>query len=92
MRKTYTIDGKHFNDINGFYQDITDEIITEGKGWWGRNLDAFNDILSGGFGTPEDGFVFIWKNSDLSKEKLGGKFGVLVEIIKNHKDIDLRLE
>jgi len=38
---------------------------------WGRNLDAFNDILYGGFGTPEDGFVLVWKNHELSRERLG---------------------
>src|SRR6185369_17209859 len=38
---------------------------------WGHNLDAFNDILRGGFGTPEDGFVLRWVNSALSRERLG---------------------
>jgi len=34
-------------------------------------LDAFNDILRGGFGTPEEGFVLRWKNSTRSQESLG---------------------
>src|SRR5262245_51356353 len=34
-------------------------------------LDAFNDILRGGFGTPEGGFVLRWKNSAVSRERLG---------------------
>jgi hypothetical protein len=38
---------------------------------WGKNLDAFNDILRGGFGTPQDGFVLRWLNSNASKEQLG---------------------
>jgi hypothetical protein len=38
---------------------------------WGHNLDAFNDILRGGFGTPEGGFVLRWVNSALSRERLG---------------------
>lgn len=38
---------------------------------WGRNLDAFNDILRGGFGTPEDGFVLRWTHSRTSRESLG---------------------
>jgi hypothetical protein len=38
---------------------------------WGRNLDAFNDILRGGFGTPERGFVLRWLNSGSSREALG---------------------
>ena len=38
---------------------------------WGKNLDAFNDILRGGFGTPEEGFVLKWLNSSISKDCLG---------------------
>ena len=38
---------------------------------WGHNLDAFNDILRGGFGTPDGGFVLRWINSRLSQERLG---------------------
>ena len=38
---------------------------------WRGNLDAFNDILRGGFGTPEGGFVIRWENSILSRERLG---------------------
>jgi hypothetical protein len=38
---------------------------------WGNNVDAFDDILRGGFGTPEDGFTIRWMNHILSKERLG---------------------
>jgi hypothetical protein len=38
---------------------------------WARNLDAFDDILLGGFGTPRGGFVIVWKSSDLSRKRLG---------------------
>jgi len=37
----------------------------------GRNLDAFNDVLRGGFGTPPEGFVLRWNNSQISRERLG---------------------
>ena len=37
----------------------------------GANLDAFNDVLRGGFGTPEEGFTIRWKNHDTSKSRLG---------------------
>ncbi|WP_210166376.1 barstar family protein [Neorhizobium galegae] len=39
--------------------------------YWGRNLDAFNDVLRGGFGTPEGGFVLRWTNSGVSRANLG---------------------
>lgn len=40
-------------------------------GHWGQNLDAFNDVLRGGFGTPDEGFILRWENSATSKELLG---------------------
>ena len=36
----------------------------------GRNLGAFSDILSGGFGTPEGGFVLRWSHAAESKSHL----------------------
>ncbi|HEX5053929.1 MAG TPA: hypothetical protein VFZ65_19275 [Planctomycetota bacterium] len=38
---------------------------------WHGSLDAFDDILRGGFGTPEGGFVLRWINSDASRKHLG---------------------
>jgi hypothetical protein len=33
-----------------------------------ENLSAFYDILHGGFGTPDEGFILIWKNSKRSRQ------------------------
>ena len=38
--------------------------------WWGRNFDAFDDSLRGGFGTPSGGFTIDWKNHVLSEQRL----------------------
>jgi hypothetical protein len=38
---------------------------------WRGNLDAFNDILRGGFGTPENGWVLRWLDSESSRIALG---------------------
>jgi hypothetical protein len=52
---------------------------------WRGNLDAFNDILRGGFGTPEDGFVFRWLDAQRSRQALGDPaFDEVVEIIRDH--------
>lgn len=41
-------------------------------GYFGRNLDAFNDCLRGGFGTPEDDdFVVEWRDHEVSRLNLG---------------------
>lgn len=62
------IDGDRFDDFAGFAREFSNLL----SDWtWNENLDAFNDILRGGFGTPEDGFVLRWINSDRSREVLG---------------------
>ena len=68
-KPTYEIDGSRFSTLEGFYEEITRVLITPGQ-FWGHNLDAFNDILQGGFGTPDGGFVLRWVNSDLSRQRL----------------------
>ena len=65
----YEIDGSRFSTLEGFYEEITRVLITPGQPW-GHNLDAFNDILRGGFGTPEGGFILRWVNSELSRQRL----------------------
>ena len=60
-KRVYEIDGVDFTSLEGFYDEISKKLIPNVA--WGRNLDAFNDILRGGFGTPREGFVLRWKNS-----------------------------
>ena len=68
-KRVYEIEGGNFATLEEFWDEISCKLIPDA--YWGRNLDAFNDILRGGFGTPEEGFVLVWKDSSLSKEKLG---------------------
>jgi hypothetical protein len=68
-KKVYEIDGTVFSTLDGFYGEVGRKVIPDVP--WGVNLDAFNDILRGGFGTPEGGFVLRWKNSDMSRIRLG---------------------
>ena len=67
--ETYRIDGERFSTLEEFYEEISRVLIPNAK--WGHNLDAFNDILRGGFGTPDEGFILIWENSAVSKRRLG---------------------
>jgi RNAse (barnase) inhibitor barstar len=66
--KIYEIDGERFSTLEEFYDEVHRVMRLAS---WGRNLDAFNDILRGGFGTPEEGFTIRWKNHKTSKERLG---------------------
>jgi RNAse (barnase) inhibitor barstar len=68
-KKVYEIDGNNSSNLHEFATDFTNRLNLE-IGWLG-NLDAFNDILHGGFGTPDEGFILVWRNSELSKQRLG---------------------
>ena len=68
-KAVYEIDGVHFDTLDAFYETISRVLIPGAE--WGHNLDAFNDILRGGFGTPEGGFVLRWKNAAVSRRRLG---------------------
>jgi hypothetical protein len=62
------IDGARFDDFEGFAREFS-RLLDDYE--WRGSLDAFNDILRGGFGTPEDSWVLMWCNSDRSRETLG---------------------
>ncbi|MCG5461584.1 barstar family protein [Micromonospora sp. MED01] len=62
------IDGVTFADFAGFIREFSQLLC---HGTWNGNLDAFNDILREGFGTPETGWVLKWVNSDSSRIALG---------------------
>ena len=78
----YEIDGAKFTTLEEFFDEIGRTLIPGAK--WGRNLDAFNDMLRGGFGTPAGGFTIEWKNHELSKKRLS-----YAETIRQ---LELRLE
>lgn len=69
MKSRYTIDGNAFNSLDGFWDHVHDVLIPGYDA--GKGLDAFNDILRGGFGTPDDGFIIVWTNAARSRHVLG---------------------
>jgi len=73
MTKEIIIDGNNFDSLDKFYNEIENK-LTKGLDWKiGRNLDAYNDILSGGFGVHdyEEPIKIKWINSGRSKKNLG---------------------
>lgn len=66
-RPVLLIDGSLFADLAGFAEQFSAHLDDY---TWRDNLDAFNDILRGGFGTPEGGFTLRWEHSDLSRVRL----------------------
>ena len=69
MKPAIYIDGERFSTLDEFFRHFQEQAL--GGARWGSNLDAFHDVLRGGFGTPEDGFLLIWKNHLLSGSRLG---------------------
>src|SRR5262249_13739653 len=69
MRRVYEIDGACFSTLTEFFDEVS-RVLLPGVNW-GRNLNAFADVLGGGFGTPEEGYVIRWENSHISRERLG---------------------
>jgi len=65
----YTIEGTRFATLEGFFAEVGRVLIPGAQ--WGRNLDAFDDILRGGFGTPHVGFTLIWRDAARSRRALG---------------------
>lgn len=71
VRVVIEIDGNRFDDFEGFAIEVSNQFFPNGEWEWRGNLDAFNDILRGGFGTPDDGFILRWINSVRSRAILG---------------------
>ena len=90
-QQTIIINGNNFSDLETFYDEI-DNVLTKDLDWQtGHNLDAFNDLLRGGFGVYEYGepIKLIWANFSNSCENLGQELiDKLVEIIKDHDHIE----
>lgn len=95
--KTFMIDGNHFSDLEGFFTEI-EKILTKNLDWkTGHNLDAYNDLLRGGFGAHEyeEPIVLKWLNYEKSKRELGDK--LILRILEitldcNHSGHNCKLE
>jgi len=122
----FIVDGSNFTGLDEAVLEFSRALKFDPP--WTGNFDAFNDMLNGGFGTPDKGFLLVWRNSELSRTHLGYEatlrwlnahvqschptnvpdfkrriesakrnegetlFDMLVEIIRGHEDVELRLE
>lgn len=67
----YVLDGSQIWTTQEFF-DTAGEAVGGPGTYFGANLDAFSDCLSGGFGTPEDRpFYFVLVGSSFVRERLG---------------------
>jgi len=98
--KEFILSGDNFSNLNEFYTEVQ-RVLTDDFQGFGRDLDAFDDILYGGFNRfhGNEKITLIWKNADKSKQDLGYAETVryLEETLdechpSNKKDIERRLE
>ena len=68
------INGGHFSDLEGFYEEIS-ELFMNDEDWKVGTLDGFDDIL---YGVNSD---ITWKDSQKSREDLG--FDLTKEFYEN---------
>ena len=70
MTAVYGIDGSRIGSLEDFWF-VMGEAVNGPGGYFGRNLDAFNDCLRGGFGTEGDDYVVEWRHHEQSRVALG---------------------
>jgi len=63
-KKMTVINGGHFSDLAGFYEEVS-QLFMKDKDWKIGTLDGFDDVL---YGVETD---ITWKDSQKSKENLG---------------------
>jgi RNAse (barnase) inhibitor barstar len=88
MIKKITINGRNINDIASFYDEVN-RVFMECENWKiGESLDAFNDLLYGGFGaiTGNEQVEFIWTEATISKDALGYEATRAYYIVKLQPD------
>jgi len=76
MPKQIIIEGENINDIKSFYEEIN-RVFMKDEDWkLGESLDAFNDLLYGGFGTikANEPIMLMWKNFENNKKTFGLDF------------------
>jgi RNAse (barnase) inhibitor barstar len=74
-KKTILLEGNEFSTLSSFYSAV-EKALTKDLGWHiGRNLNAFNDVLRGGFGVHdyEEPIRLVWLRSEKSRKELGWK-------------------
>jgi RNAse (barnase) inhibitor barstar len=73
MVQRITIIGQNIRDITTFYKEIN-RVFMQSEDWKiSESLDAFNDLLYGGFGSimPDKDVEIVWHDIALSKAALG---------------------
>lgn len=92
MTAEFVINGSRITSEKSFYNEI-EKVLTNGLNRKiGRNLDAFNDVLRGGFGQfdCDEKIILKWKNFSKSEASLKPQFiRSVLEIIEENENVSL---
>ena len=76
MKKEFVIDGNRIKDKSSLYEEINRQFMHEESWQLAESLDAFDDLLYGGFGAikEKEEIKIVWLNFDSNKEAFGLDF------------------
>lgn len=90
-RKQVVIAGDNTASAEDFYDSLERQL--ELPGYFGRNLDALWDMLTGDVEGPLE---IIWQEADLSRQIMGDEFhditALLLEVAEEREDITVTLQ
>ncbi|MGG6893712.1 hypothetical protein [Rhizobium sp. BR 315] len=66
----FRIDGKKIQNLDDFFGEISRQLFPDIIDWK-YHFDGLDDMLGGGFGTPEEGCVLLWDHHQTSRFLLG---------------------
>lgn len=90
---TYNERGKNIKNLESFFVEM-DCVLTKDLDWeTGHNLNAFNDLLYGGFGVHEyeESIILFWINFKESEKFLSEDLKRILEIIHDHEHIEFSI-
>ena len=92
MIAEFVINGTRITSEKVFYNEI-EKVLTYGLNWKiGRNLNAFDDVLRGGFGRfdGDEKIILKWKNFSKSEANLNPQFiKQVLKIIEENENVTL---
>ncbi|NWF95738.1 MAG: barstar family protein [Candidatus Thorarchaeota archaeon] len=92
--KEFVLDGSNMVSVDGFYDEVQRVLCPDFSGF-GRNLDALNDILRGGFGTFEYGDQIRIRIVNVHKMRMNLEasfFRHVMEVLEESENVELSLE
>ncbi|WP_260634246.1 barstar family protein [Streptomyces angustmyceticus] len=83
----YSLDGRFVTDVPGLHCAMAEALVGPG-GYFGRERNAFEDCLNGGFGVAPP-FTLIWHDAEVARRALAGigsdpdgKLGYVEDIVR----------